>query len=145
MVFAIRWHESAMGAHMFPILTPPTTFLPIIFSLFLTGLPGCSVKNLPTMQETQETCVWSLGQEDPLDEQMAIHSRILAWRIPWMEEPARLQSMWLQSQTQLSMCSHTHTHTHTFNRVVGHFVLHCLETLYISIPFVIYYFGHTLL
>ena len=39
----------------------------------------------------------------------------------------------------------THTHTHTFNRVVGLFVLHCLETLYISIPFVIYYFGHTLL
>ena len=48
------------------------------------------VKNLPAMQETQ---VQSLGQEDPLEEEMAIHSSILAWRIPWTEEPGRLQSM----------------------------------------------------
>ena len=48
------------------------------------------VKNLPAMQETG---VQSLGQEDPLEKGMAIHSRILAWRIPWTEEPGRLQSM----------------------------------------------------
>ena len=47
-------------------------------------------KNLPAMQETW---VPSLGQEDPLKKGMAIHSRILAWRIPWTEEPSRLQSM----------------------------------------------------
>ena len=47
------------------------------------------VKNLPTIQETQ---VRSLGQEDPLEEGMAIHSGILAWRIPWTEEPGGLQS-----------------------------------------------------
>ena len=47
------------------------------------------VKNLPTIQETQ---VRSLGQEDPLEEGMAIHSDILAWRIPWTEEPGGLQS-----------------------------------------------------
>ena len=40
------------------------------------------VKNLPTVQETQEIQVWSLGQEDPLEEGMATHSSILAWRIP---------------------------------------------------------------
>ena len=45
------------------------------------------------MQETQETWVRSLGQEDPLEKEMAIHSSILAWKIPWMEEPGRLQSM----------------------------------------------------
>ena len=48
------------------------------------------VKNLPAMQET---CVRSLGQEDPLKKEMATHSTILAWRIPWMEEPGELQSM----------------------------------------------------
>ena len=45
------------------------------------------------MQETQETWVPSLDQEDPLEEEMAPHSSILAWRIPWAEEPGRLQSM----------------------------------------------------
>ena len=48
------------------------------------------VKNLPSMQEIQ---VWSLGQEDPLEKEMATHSSILAWRILWTEEPGRLQSM----------------------------------------------------
>ena len=41
----------------------------------------------------QETWVWSLGREDPLEKEMATHSSILAWRIPWMEEPGGLQSM----------------------------------------------------
>ena len=50
--------------------------------------------NLPTMQETQ---VQSLGQEDPLEKEMANHSTILAWKIPWMEDPGRLQSMGSQS------------------------------------------------
>ena len=49
------------------------------------------VKNPPTMQETQEMRVQFLGQEDPLEEGMATHSSILAWRIPWTEEPGGLQ------------------------------------------------------
>ena len=57
------------------------------------------LKNLPAMQETQ---VHSLGWEDPLEKGMATHSSILAWRIPWTEEPGGLQSMGLQSQTRLS-------------------------------------------
>ena len=48
------------------------------------------VKNLPAIQETQ---VQSLGQEDPLEKGMATHFNILAWRIPWAEEPGRLPSM----------------------------------------------------
>ena len=50
-------------------------------------------KNLPTMQEMQETWVRSLGWEDPLEEGMATHSSTLAWGIPWTEEPGGLQSM----------------------------------------------------
>ena len=51
------------------------------------------VKRLPTMQETG---VQSLGQEDPLEKEMATHSSTLAWKIPWTEEPGSLQSMGLQ-------------------------------------------------
>ena len=51
------------------------------------------LKDLPAMQETQ---VRSLGQEDPLEKEMATHSSILAWRIPWTEELGRLQSTGLQ-------------------------------------------------
>ena len=54
---------------------------------------GSAIKNLPTMQESQEMRVRSLGQEDPLEEEMAPHSSILAWKIPWAEESGGLQSM----------------------------------------------------
>ena len=50
------------------------------------------VKSLP-MQETEEMQVGSLGGEDALEKEMATHSSILAWKIPWMEEPGKLQSM----------------------------------------------------
>ena len=52
------------------------------------------VKNLPAVQENQ---VRSLGQEDPLEKEMTTHSSILAWRIPWTEEPGSLQFMGLQN------------------------------------------------
>ena len=61
------------------------------------------VRNLPAMQETQ---VQSLGWGDPLEKEMATHSSILAWRIPWTDEPGRLQSLGLQSWTRLSDCTH---------------------------------------
>jgi len=57
------------------------------------SLMAQAVKNLPAMQETQEMQVRSLGWEDPLEEEMATHSNILAWKIPWTEEPDGLQSM----------------------------------------------------
>ena len=61
---------------------------------------GSAVKNPLPMWETW---VQSLGQEDPLEKEMATHTSILAWEISWTEEPGRLQSMGLQkSQTQLS-------------------------------------------
>ena len=56
----------------------------------MSSLVAQSVKSLPAIRETQ---VQSLGQEDPLEKKMATHSSILAWRIPWTEEPGELQSM----------------------------------------------------
>ena len=64
------------------------------------------------MEDTQETWVWSLGQEDPLEEKMAPHSNILAWKIPWTEEPDWLQSMGSQkSQTWLRTHARSKQHT----------------------------------
>ena len=66
----------------------------IIFMYIHWALPVTHpVRNLSAMQET---LVWSLGQEDPQEKGMAIHSSIVAWRIPGTEEPDRLQSMGLQ-------------------------------------------------
>ena len=63
----------------------------IVGNCGLGCFPGGSVvKHLPAMKET---LVRSLGGQDPLEEGMATHSSILAWRIPWTEEPGRLQSM----------------------------------------------------
>ena len=62
------------------------------------------VKNPPEMQKLQETWVQSLSWEDLLEKGMAAHSRILAWRIPWTEEPGGLQSI---SWTQLNMTEAT--------------------------------------
>ena len=78
------------------------------------------LKRLPTMQETR---VQSLGQEDPLEKEMATHSSILAWRIPWTEEPGRLQSMESQSQTRLSDFTSPYVFLNhlTYNKVCYHF------------------------
>ena len=79
-------------------------------------------ENPPAVEETQ---VQSLGQKDPLEEEVATQSSILAWKIPWTEKPGRLQLMRLQ---RLSMCvrvhartqKHTHTHTHTYTHTHRH-------------------------
>ena len=62
----------------------------MVQSSLVTSLVAQMVKCLPTMPETW---VRSLGQEDPLEKEMANHSSTLAWKIPWTEEPDRLQSM----------------------------------------------------
>jgi len=66
--------------------------------ILLASLVAQTVKSLPAVLETQ---IQSLGQEDPLEKEMAAHSSILAWKIPWTKEPDRLQSMGLQSWTRL--------------------------------------------
>ena len=65
-----------------------------VFLRSVRGFPrGSAVKNPPAMQEMQETWVPSLGGEDSLEEGMATHSSILAWRISWTEKPGGLQSV----------------------------------------------------
>ena len=64
------------------------------------------------MQETQEMQVRSLGQENTLEEEMATHSSILAWEIPWTEGPGRLQSMGLQQVGYALTTEHTLTQAH---------------------------------
>ena len=72
------------------------------------GFPGGSVvKNPPAKQETW---VQSLGQEGPLEKEVATHSRIFAWEIPWTEEPGRLQSMWSQRVGHDWVTEHIHIH-----------------------------------
>ena len=86
---------------IFWILTPCQSYhLQILSPIHRVSLLAQLVKNLPAVQETW---VQSLVWEDPLEKRMATNSNILAWRIPWMEEPGGLLSMHLwKSQTQLS-------------------------------------------
>ena len=85
---------------------------------FLSNATG---KDLPAMQELHETWVWSLGQEDTLEEDMATPSSILAWRIPWTKEPGGLQSMGSQRVSQdgsdlarTHQCVYINTYTHIY-------------------------------
>ena len=76
---------------------------------------GSMVKNLPAKEEMQ---VWSLGQQDPLEKEMATHSSSLAWKIPWTEKPGGLWTTVSHSQTWLKQLS-----TH-------YYMLHMLPTFY---------------
>ena len=100
--------------------SPPYYSLPILhphhyrISVLIPNVGATSVaqtvKNLPAVWETQETWARSLGQEDPLEKEVATHSSILAWRIPWTEEPGGLQSM-ESHRARHDWATHTHTHT----------------------------------
>ena len=70
---------------------------------YWTSLVAQTVKRLSTMWETR---VRSLGGEDPLEKEMAIHSSTIAWKIPWTEEPGRL---WSKGCKELDMTEHAHT------------------------------------
>ena len=83
-----------------------------------TSLVAQTVKHLSTMRETR---VQSPGWEDPLEKEMAIHSRTIAWKIPWTEEPGRLQSMGSQRVTRLS--DFTFIHFLYINGVIIYFSL----------------------
>ena len=75
----------------------------------LASLVAQIVKSPPAMQETR---VRSLAWEDPLEKEIVTHSSILAWGIPWTEEPGGLQSLGLQRVGHSFILTHTHTHTH---------------------------------
>ena len=88
----------------------------------IASLVAQKIKNLPSVQETQ---VWSLGWEDPLQKGMATHSSILTWRIPWTEEPGGLQSMGWQR------VRHDWATTLSLKRYLGEFFTH-LSIWYLS-------------
>ena len=91
------------------------------FYLCITVGASLVVQKVKHLLAMRETWVPSLGQEDPLEKEMATHSSILAWRIPWAEEPGELQSMGSQSQTQLSdLSTHANSIDLSLNFEYGH-------------------------
>ena len=102
----------SINANWIQISLVPLIFHRIFFfsgRIFWASLVAQRLKHLPAMWET---CIQSLGWEDPLEKEMATHSSILAWRIPWREEPGRLQSTgskrvrydWVTSQIFALQC-----------------------------------------
>ena len=96
---------------------PYSHYLFFKMALVPRGLPRWNSGKESTCQSrrSKERGIWSLSQEDPLEEEMKICSRILTWKIPWTEEPGRWATVHgvSKSPAQLSMDTHTHTHTHT--------------------------------
>ena len=91
----MRWFEHSLALPFFGIGIKNNSYALFFFFFYLFILywvipVAQMVKNLPAIQETW---VQSLGQEDPLEKEMATHSSILAWRIPWTEESGGLQSI----------------------------------------------------
>ena len=97
-MYLSRYHESPRSRY-FELVSDKklgnklASFKKPTWSVVLISAIAQSVENLAAMQETQ---VRFLGREDPLEKEMATPSSILAWRVPWTEEPGRLQSMALQ-------------------------------------------------
>ena len=78
---------------------------------------GSDVRNLPAMEETW---VWSLDQEDPLEKGMATHTSILAWKVPWTEEPGGLQSMGYKESDRSEWLIHTHSLSHVLHSLISY-------------------------
>ena len=110
-IFPLNYTLGSLALHLGLILH-------FVFSMWTSQMAQC-VKNLPAIQKTQEVPVQSLGQENPLEKDMATYSSILSWRIPWAEELGGLQSKESQrvehnQPTKLArVCAHTHAHTHS--------------------------------
>ena len=117
-----QWRSGSVSPHpcrhlvvsLFFILAIHSDRCIVILHVVLTCIPlltnywfpaGSAIKNPPAIQETD---VWSLGQEDPLEKERATHCSILAWRILWTEEPGGLPSTGSQSRTRLKWLN-THT------------------------------------
>ena len=90
------------------------------------------------MQEMQETWVWFLGWEDPLEEEKATHSRILAWKIPWTEEFGRLQSKGSQRVRHVFATDHTWMHSHFYQKKLFFYFYFILFLFYFI--FILFYF-----
>ena len=128
----------------------------VFFFFFLVNFIEVVAQMVKNLLAVQETLVWSLGREDPLEKGMAAHSSILAWKIPWTEEPGGLQSMGLQrgkherASNTFIVClqsvsissveqsdSVTHTHTHTYKHMGAHSWTHLSDSHF-------YFYVHSL-
>ena len=102
----------------------------LIIQLKHWASPVAEWQSLPATQDSQEMQIWSLGQEDPLEEKMATHSNILAWKVPWTEESGGLKSMGLQkSQTRLT-CMHTIETLVQLFLIGSQLAMLCVNTIY---------------
>ena len=90
-IYTIKYYSSIKKNDIIPFAVKWMKLMDLEMIMYLPG--DSVVKNPPTMLKTR---VWSLGREDPLEEEMSTHSRIPAWRIPWTEEPGGLQFMKFQ-------------------------------------------------
>ena len=99
LTWRIPWTGGLKEMHIVHGVTKSQTQL-INFHFHFSYSSGSEVKHSPAMKETW---VQPLGQEDPLEKEMAAHSSILSWRLPWTEEPGGLQSIGSHSQTRLKL------------------------------------------
>jgi len=105
---------------------------------FLPPIKGVSlvaqrVKHLLALQETgvqSETWVQSLGREDPLEKEMATHSSILAWKIPWKEKPSRLHSLWAAKESDMTKWLHFDFFERFIKEPMGPFKLISISNVY---------------
>ena len=100
----LYWQADSLPLHHLGSLKNPGVYLKHKNWYHRASLVAQMVKRLPTMREMQ---IQSLGREDLLEKEMATHSSILAWRIPWTEEPGGLQSMGSQRDTTEQLSTHT--------------------------------------
>ena len=103
------WITHALDAHSCVPMWSQKILIRRTFIIKGASLVAQMVKHLSAMLETR---VWSLGREDPLEKAVAPHSRTLAWKISWTEEPGRLQSMGSQRVGHDWVTSHSHSECH---------------------------------
>ena len=126
-----------MHLHIYMCLMYLHIFIYVHLFIYIWGdFPGGSSGKESTCQRERyrwEMQVLSLGWEDSLEEKMASHSSILAWKIPWIEGTGGLQSMGSQNQTWLSNWACTHTHTHFFKIYLCYVFYIFIPIIYINI------------
>ena len=94
------------------------------------------------MQETQETWLLSLGQEDPLEKEITMRSNMLAWKIPWTEESG---SLWCPKEPDTSEHTHTHTHTQSFISICVYIYMYIYIYIYILLQaFIVFAYYYSL-
>ena len=119
----ILYHMSYQGSSLFPTIW--NSIINMIYDKYVASLVAQRLKNLPAMRETW---VRFLGREDPLEKEMATHSSILAWRIPWMEEPGGLQSMGSQRVGHDWATSLIHSLMININMIISNSNIYILES-----------------